>query len=1005
MIHKEKSGVMKMNEKKVLRFAGMFAISIFLGISCSADKNAGSPLNSVLSLFGVATDTTVSTNVVAPYTETDTPTSLPANFGAVAPEAVLFISSYSDVDRYKSIEIRFSHPMNKATVQADLVLSPSTGVLAGPGKGGEFYWASSSRLVFDPYREFKTNEQYTFSLTNASKTIDGQSLTSYSQTFKTEPDYLMTNKINTTNVLGGTNDVTFNKATTPTLTLTSTFTNPVAGANSIQSIKLKHMGDTNTAGITICSSSGVACDMTATINTNLSASALPPFVGGNVYYYEITVNSGKVFKRFATFNYGNVNTTPNNMIAKGGSIILDQAQAMPFLSKVLERFTAGNFKVTNQTFNQFAGLPITTARRSGYCIDYNGIGSFSMPNYIRNYGDAATGYGDGYCGPAGDEPGGFTQEGCATLIFTSCTDFDIDVYITGINVYTNVSGYPALQNIGVSMVANNTGELGFNFKGKTLAVDMVMIARSRGSLFLVIGAGNRFVFSTTAYLNYNDAPPADRSTIGKASLTVDTNGDASLNIFTPITDLSNFNTTDWSNNLTVKDRDGRVNQVKLEATTSGLAGWLAGTTEGAANGMVPSLTPLITRSMLRNFIEDVAPSVLNSIIGSLKNPGVNIALPSYLPAPLANFPLNVKIQLGSDSEVRVTGVNKGIVGSIDLGITAASPIGSPRTHQLTTGFVVSKPTGPMSNIYQFSKSAANPGLLLSLTVDSITQAAYHLWKNRALDLNIDKGFIDTIKLYAGTDPLFQLTESLIKVSPIINILAPGRSQLIGINPTTGTLVPAISGTDDIIIKVDPIQAPNGTLKPVTGTAKPKLEVNFTDIQLSILGKRADNSTYLISTARASLKGIADFDFVTFSNPTNNPAYANLNALKIVISNGPTLSYTLDILEGSAGAGAPNPFGLDPKGILAVVDPLVPSLIVPLVNNVLKEIPLPASISLPALTNPSNGNACGIITKTTHSFLYTLPIADTEPYPYVFGGLRLTAGGPAASDPGVLITCP
>lgn len=1001
-INTEKNGVIKMNGKKRIILSGILSVAVCLVSACSGEKNANSPLNSVLSLFGVATDSSVSANVVAPYTETDTPTDLPANFGTAAPEAILYISSTSDVDRYKSIEIRFSHPMNKTTVQADLSLSPSAGVLPGPGKGGVFYWASSSRLVFDPYREFKTNEQYTLSLTSASKTIDGRDLTNYSQSFTTEPDYLMTNKINTTNTLGGTNDITFNKATTPTLTLTSTFNNPVVGANSIQSIQLKHMGDPNTSGINICNS---PCNMSSTFTTNLSTSAIPPYIGGNVYYYEITVASGKVFKRFATFNYGNVNTTPNNPIVNGGSLILDQAQAMPFLSKVLERFSAGNFKVNGKTFNQFADSDKTTARRSSYCIDYNGIGSFTMPAYIRYYGDSATGFGDGYCGPSGDNPGGFTEEGCATVIFTDCTDFDIDVYITGINVYTNVAGYPGLKNIGVSMVANNTGELGFDFKGKTLAVDMIMIAKSRGSLFLVIGSGNRFVFSTTAYLNYNDAPPADRSTTGKASLTVDTNGDASLNIFTPITNLTNFNTTDWSNNLTVKDRTGRVNSVLLEATTSGIAGWLSGTTEGAANGMVPALTPLITRSMLRNFIEDVAPSVLNSIIGSLKNPGVNIALPSYLPAPLANFALNIKIQLGADSQVRVTGLNKGIVGSIDLGISAASPIGSPRSHQVTSGFVVSKPTGAMSNLYQFSKSNANPGLLLSLTVDSITQAAYHLWKNRALDLSIDKAFIDTIKLYAGSDPLFQLTESLIKVSPIVNILAPGRSSLIGIDPVTGAVVPAISGTDDIIIQVSPIQAPNGTLKPVVGTAKPKLEVNFTDIQLSILGKRADNSTYLISTARASLKGLADFDFVTFSNPTGNPAYANLNALQIKISNGSTLSYTLDILEGSSGAGAPNPFGLDPKGILSVVDPLVPSLIVPLVNNVLKEIPLPASISLPALTHPTNGTACGIITKTTHSYLYTLPIVDTEPYPYVFGGLRLTSGGPAAADPGVLITCP
>ena len=44
----------------------------------------------------------------------------------------------------------------------------------------------------------------------------------------------------------------------------------------------------------------------------------------------------------------------------------------------------------------------------------------------------------------------------------------------------------------------------------------------------------------------------------------------------------------------------------------------------------------------------------------------------------------------------------------------------------------------------------------------------------------------------------------------------------------------------------------------------------------------------------------------------------------------------------------NPYGLDPEAIRSVVDPLVKSLVVPLVNNILKEIPLPAKLDFPAL---------------------------------------------------------
>lgn len=119
---------------------------------------------------------------------------------------------------------------------------------------------------------------------------------------------------------------------------------------------------------------------------------------------------------------------------------------------------------------------------------------------------------------------------------------------------------------------------------------------------------------------------------------------------------------------------------------------------------------------------------------------------------------------------------------MDLGITYAgsTPTGGYRTQAREQGIVYFKPSSALDNTYPFSQISANPGMLLSLHPDSVTQAAYSMWRSRGIDLNMDETFIDTINQYAGVSDLFKLTKTLLQASPIISILAPGRTTLIGI---------------------------------------------------------------------------------------------------------------------------------------------------------------------------------------------------------------------------------
>ncbi|WP_086446338.1 Ig-like domain-containing protein [Leptospira venezuelensis] len=1020
---------------------------LFLG--CKGSEKGGGMLDSFLSSIGIPIDDGgsipgASNNIN--YTETDTPATLPVDFGTTGPQVLLNLASLTQVDRYKSLEIVFSEPMVSSTVKADFVFTEDNGtLLPGPSaeKGGTFYWKSGGRLVFDPYRELKANTTYKLTLTSASKGLEGGSLQPYTVSFTTEPDYYITMSLNGTGVgpANSQKDLTYLDATPGTISmnLNASFSNP-SNPNQIQSIKLKHMG--STAEHVICAAS--PCDMTAPLASSLNLNTfsgakagLKPFQGGNAYEFQISTADGKTFRRSFGFNYGKVNSTPYALITNASAAVFDEAQTLKLFSNILQRFAHADFKITNKTFNDFSGSPKTTDvtplrdpdgngnfsdRR---CIDFWSITANDFPisvNYVKTYGDMAGQFGNGYCGVAGNT-GAFN----ITASFLGNLPMWLDVYIN--NVVVPPLAPDNTTNITDSIYVQADGVMGVDLNGKRSVIDITTIGYSHDctGLACLLGNDDTYGFSTTATLNPN-SPYTSRLARAKANASFDSAGKIAVAIKTPYTPTDgingNFYVSEWTNNLNVAG-------VNLLAATDTLGSWLSPITESVANNAVPQATPYITQSMLRDIVERVSVEAMNAVLVSLNNPGLDVTLPDYLPAPLNNFPLSLRLMAQNDAVVKSDGTNKGILTSASVSLVAKTPLVNTdpnyHGHQLATGFVSTRPipTGTaMAKTYPFSRSNANPGLLLTLNADTVTQAAYSLWQNGALNLRINKQFINQIKQYAGSDPLFELTQELVKVGTLLNILSPGR-PLVGLKPGDPTkFVPSVSAMDDVDIDVYAIHAPNGEFKFGGTNSLPTLVVNFTDLELRIYGRRlpgtdvgngsvvpcsaaaADNAAnscrYLLNTVRVSIKGDGSFNFIPFVNPDpiGKPQYNNLNALSLVIrKDEASMSYTMDILEGPTF----NPFGLDPKGIFQVVDPLIRSLIVPLVNNVLRQVPLPSSLTLDAITNVSSGNKCNLQSTTDKLRLVTIPIPNSEAYPYLFGGLQFQ--GAFASNPGNAISCP
>ncbi|PJZ64619.1 Ig-like protein [Leptospira wolffii] len=1062
---------------------------MFFAFGCA--EKSGSLSDSIFSALGIPTDNGGSMPANAsltPYKDTDQPATLPVDFGNGGPQAILNLATYDSVDRYKSLEIVFSEPMNQSTVRPNFSLKKKSGsswvALPGPtsigvedntsnNRGGSFYWKSGGRLVFDPYRELEPSTTYQLSLTASAQGLEGGNLTPYTIEFTTEPDYLVNVTLNgtalgtgmTTVTNGKLPDITFidsnvGTASNIALNLTASLSSDI-NASNISSIKLKHMGNNMgaTGEYTVCSSTGApTCSSISgtslltnfNLNTQVGTPAmgggpsedqrgLKAFNGGNSYLFEITTTSGKVFRRPFGFNYGKVNNKPYDALVNAAATVADQAQTLKLFAQVLERLTKNDYKVSSKSFWDFSNLPPQSTKRTAYCVDYANI------TYIRNYGDAqdnvpgynpATDKPDGYCGGAGDQPGGFVTDTISAKVLglvTVSSIFDVDAYITSVQIDPTVTvSSTAYQNVTATLGVNANNDLGVTLGGRKVVIGMSMIARNRSALkALGLGpdAGSKFYYTTTAELNYSDSSKTIRNATAHADASVDANG----NVVVKINEAKGaFDTSAWANNL-------KVNTPVRQSydATGGTPDWLIDIILPLVEGELVSkltaqLTPKITKAMLSDFIEGIAPTALNAVVNSLYNPGLDVTLPSYLPAPLANFPLSLKLKFQTDVVPKLNGSNKGLVGSATVGLIAKNPIATTNNcasgntsyhcHKTGTGllgsdaaagstkggYVSGRPVAVPDNqgltsTYAFNNSAANPGLLLTLTADTVSQAAYSLWQNGTLNLTLNKPFIDTIKAYAGDDPLFQLTQELVKVGTLLNVVAPGRNTLVGLDPANSSqLIQNVNSTDDVDIDIWAIHAPNGKLKFVGSAAQiPTLEVNFTELQLSIYGRRPDNSRYLLSTVRISLKGDGNFRFIPFDNSkSGNPAYNNLNALSLVIKKEETnMQYTMDILEGAQY----NPFGLDPKGIFQVVDPLVRSLIIPLVNNVLRQIPLPSQLSVAAITNNAGAaNSCYLKATTDALKIFSTTIPANEPYPYIFGGLQFQ--GAYATNPGNAIVC-
>jgi hypothetical protein len=527
------------------------------------------------------------------------------------------------------------------------------------------------------------------------------------------------------------------------------------------------------------------------------------------------------------------------------------------------------------------------------------------------------------------------------------------------------------------------GNLDIYLYGRKAQGKMSLVAKVKEIEFFDYLVDDTFVFNGTSgkdkdgntivadgddiFFALNNNPPNVIAHLSGARVNLSSNGDGNMVIgllnngmfdFANLTDITKTNpvTKEWSDNI-----------YTLPVTGTGA---IAAVIADVVNKKIDEVKPKVVQYVVRDIAVNVAPEIVNSILSGLRG-GMKLTFPDYLPPPLNKIELTLSAKVSTDMTSKQSGSNAGIEASASVGTALCIRDASNRCY---TDAGYSNPTPPIplgTDSYIQTKSGAmpsfldrssgNPGLLLGLHPDIVNQIFYQLWRSGGINLKINETFINSINGFAGTSTLLKLTTSLLKAEPILSVFSPGKTVV-------STQGEPIYLNDAIELRTNPLVLPVVKIAALSGiagnTEVPKVEITLPDLEISIIGKRtdiqrqadgktyfatadADTEGYLVGKVRITLKTKAELGFGTYSLPPSTPAgftpspdllatVGNTSIqLKISAQEG-DLYYLVEPLEGAGN----NPLGLDPDGIWEVMEPLVRSLVVPLLNNVTKDIPLP-----------------------------------------------------------------
>ncbi|HNI96671.1 MAG TPA: Ig-like domain-containing protein [Leptospiraceae bacterium] len=410
----------------------------------------------------------------------------------------------------------------------------------------------------------------------------------------------------------------------------------------------------------------------------------------------------------------------------------------------------------------------------------------------------------------------------------------------------------------------------------------------------------------------------------------------------------NPNTLDLSNNVA-------VNNINITQGDDLITSIL----NSIAQVQIPRLKHKLAQSAVADVLTRMVPRILNEQLLDRLKTGVDFPMFNSLPAPIRDLKLSIFLGLTSVG-TNETGPNtqNAISAEADIQLKFAPDTAVPANPAKTTlpdlnrnNSVLLK-DAPISSVtptvYDYKKIYGNEGILIGIHPDAVNQALYYLWKIGGLNLTIDSAFRADLISYvsAYNTPLIQLLDFVSTGRSIRSVLAPTKQSVEGRDSLNNPIT--VEDNDGIVYKLNWLLPPTvkGTFNAVSALEVPRMDVKISDLEVEIIGQRpaaAPVLSYRIALFRLSLNTVMDLDILVKStNPTYPTVYGwhnYRNTIRMSFSKDPKdIRY---IVEPGEPGGNPdrNPIGQDPKLLRDVLDPLVKSFIVPMLNDILYDVPL------------------------------------------------------------------
>lgn len=925
----------------------------------------------------LAPDTAVTTpgapDVVKPVTESTDINSVLAstnrrcndtNFGKGNLEACLNIEP--TISRFDSITLLFSLTRTAGRVPEEMLrklLEKNFSLTDESGKKveGRLIWKDLRTLMFDPYAELKASSRYKLVInseakdSNRPRSNQGRILTPFSADLETMAAFSMSHKLND-KALPSDKGLSLDSRSNALLKMESR----IDGVQFAKKISIRRLGVKNEQ---------VLCDgdcKDSSLVYELKGEALAPQSGLNSYEYKIVGSKGEEVYRHYSLAWGEINLKPEAAIEGGLFAAIDREDGLKALANLVGNYAAGRFTMDyrdessavhpKQSFNDIIRFKRSMYKQSlpGGC-DGRADTDFE---YLLNLGP--------YCGLKVEGDTGVLGGVLGQVHYKAVTD----IYVTDMQVVQEEG------NVEASMIPeheNMAMHLGVKkFKGRLRIVLKINEAKYFGAI-PVPGATGYFFYDTDFNL---DGPM--RETIAKTDISVENgrlrlkirgsdNFDMTRSVQGDESTATYFNTTPWVQNVT-------VSAVKPIDESKGLWAKLVNTVVNqAVNSQVDNFKPQIVNGIARDILQVVAPNALNTLVEQLKT-GLQIFLPSHLPAPIDKSKINVAGTLGKSIGLFVRDDNSYLTAAMQMNLKSIveSPEKRPASMEGGNGYIQT-PNSQRAPSPLTAGDNFGDGSLLSVSIDVVNQTLYDVWKQGMLSLRIDNNFVNKVEQFAVFDPTNQANGKEILLAEFLPKLMGSditRMQGKDINGKAITM----EKTDKISISIDARLPPFLKVKKAPrsdGKDDLRFALGLSDVLMSIEGVHNDQR-YAIAKIRMAATADSKLKFVPYQNPMRHPEFSGLGAVGVEIYKDTTgLDYMVEVIEGPDA----NSFAIDSNRLRSTINDMVDRLFIPLLNDGLREVPL------------TGLRTCGVELDAAKMEILPLPRSNAAPFLLVKAPLK------------------